>query len=103
MKFDPRTYTPENFWVTLQTKPKKAYPDPDSPPACPITTYATNPAVARTPFDQESASQRKKRSAQQARSVQIRQNFVKNKPVWLCAKLLEQLENITLEDFSVFG
>ena len=43
------------------------------------------------------------RSAQEARSVQIRRQFIKNMPGWLRAKLLEQPENTTVEDLCIFA
>ena len=36
MKFDSKTDTPENFLVTLQTKARKTYLEPDPPAVAPI-------------------------------------------------------------------
>ena len=63
MKFDPKTDTPENSLVTLQTKATKAYPDSDPPAVAPIDPHAANPAVEQSRFDQDTI----KRSAQEAR------------------------------------
>ena len=104
MKFDSKTDTPENFLVTLQTKATKAYPDPDPPAVGPIDAHAADAVVERTRFDQETARRAEIiRSAQEARSVQIRRQFIKNMPRWLRAKLLEQPENTTVEDLCVFA
>ena len=99
MKFDSKTDTPENFLVTLQTKATKAYPDPDPPAVAPIDPHAADRAVEQTRFDQDTARRVEIiRSAQEARSVQIRRQFIKNMPGWLRAKLLEQPENTSVED-----
>ena len=75
MKFDSKTDTPENFLVTLQTK---AYPDPDPPAVAPIDLDAADAAVEQTRFDQDTARRAEIiRSAQEARSVQIRRQFIK--------------------------
>ena len=96
MKFDSKTDTPENFLVTLQTKATKAYPDPDPPAVAPIDPHAADAAVEQTRFDQDTTRRAEIiRSAQEARSVQIRRQFIKNMPGWLRAKLLEQPENTT--------
>ena len=104
MKFDSKTDTPENFIVTLQTKAMKAYPDPDPPAVAPIDAHAANAVVERTRFDQETAPRAEIiRSAQEARSIQIRRQFIKNMPGGLRAKLLEQTENTSVEDLCVFA
>ena len=78
MKFDSKTDTPENFLVTLQAKATKAYPDPDSPAVAPIDPHAADAAVEQTRFDQDTARRAEIiRSAQEARSVQIRRQFIK--------------------------
>ena len=89
--------------VTLQTKATKAYPDPDPPALAPIDPHAADAAVEQTRFDQDTARRAEIiRSAQEARSVQIRRQFIKNMPGWLRAKLLEQPENTTVEDLCIF-
>ena len=104
IKFDSKTDTPENILVTLQTKATKAYPDPDPPAVAPIDPHAADAVVGRTRFDQETARRAEIiRSAQEARSVQIRRQFIKNMPGWLRAKLLEQPENTSVEDLCVFA
>ena len=101
MKFDSKTDTPENFLVTLQTK---AYPDPDPPAIAPIDAHAADAVVERTRFDQDTARRAEIiRSAQEARSVQIRRQFIKNMPGWLRANLLEQPENTSVEDLCTFA
>ena len=78
MKFDSKTDTPENFLVKLQTKATKAYPDPDLPTVAPIDAHAADAVVERTRFEQEAASCTELlRSAQEARSVQIRSIYQK--------------------------
>ena len=103
-QFDSKTDTPENFLVTLQTKATKAYPDPDPPAVAPIDAHAADAVVERTRFDQDTARRAEIiRPAQEARSVQIRRQFIKNMPGWLRAKLLEQPENTSLEDLCIFA
>ena len=104
MKFDSKTDTPEIFLVTLQTKTTKAYPDPDPPAVAAIDPHAADRAVEQTRFDQDTARRAEIiRSAQEARSVQIRRQFIKNMPGWLRAKLLEQPENTSVEDLCTFA
>ena len=104
LNFNSKTDTPEVFLVTLQTKTTKAYPDPDPPAVAPIDAHAANAVVERTRFDQEAARRAEIiRSAQEARSVQIRRQLIKNMPGWLRAKLLEQPENTTVEDLYIFA
>ena len=104
LKFDSRTDTPENFLITLQTKETKAYPDPDPPAVAPLHPHAADAAVEQTRFDQDTARRAEIiRSAQEARSVQIRRQFIRNMPRWLRAKLLEQPENTTVEDLCLFA
>ena len=104
MKFDSKTDTPEKFSVTLQTKATKAFPDPDPPAVAPIDPHAADAVVERIGFDQETARCAEiLRSAQEARSVQIKCQFIKNLPGWLRAKLLEQTENTTVEDLCIFA
>ena len=90
--------------VTLQTKATKAYPDPDPPAVAPIDAHAADAVVERTRCDQETVRRAEIIcSAQEARSVQNRRQFIKNLPVWLRAKLLEQPENTTVEDLYIFA
>ena len=101
MKLDSKTDTPENFLVTLQTK---AYLHPDPPAVAPIDPHAADAAVEQTRFDQDTARRAEIiRSAQEARSVQIRRQFIKNMPGWLRAKLLEQPEKTTVQDLCIFA
>ena len=89
LNFDSKTDTPENFLVTLQTKATKTYPDADLPAVAPIDPRAADTAVEQTRFDQDRARRAEIiRSAQEARSVQIRRQFIKNMPRWLRTKLL---------------
>ena len=53
--FDPKTYNPENFFVTLQTKSFKVCPDPSPPAVAPIDGAAADAAVEQTRFDQDTA------------------------------------------------
>ena len=89
LKFDPKTDNSEKFLVTLQTKALKAYPDP--PPVAPIDGAAPNAAVEQTRCDFDIARRAGiSRSAQEARSIQIKRQFIKNMPGWLRAKSVEQ-------------
>ena len=104
MNFDSKTDTPENFLVTLQTKAMKAYPDSDPPAVAPGDPHAVDAAVEQTRFDQDTTRRAEIiRSAQEASSVQIRRQFIKNMPAWLRAKLLEEPEKTTVEDLCIFA
>ena len=104
LKFDPKTDNPENFLVTLQTKALKAYPDPDPPAVAPINGAAVDAAAEQTRFDSETARRAEIiRSAQEARAIQIKRQFIKNMPGWLRAKLLEQPETTSVEDLCIFA
>ena len=103
MKLDSKTHTPKNFLVTLRTKATRAYPDLDPPAAAPIGPHAADAAFEQTRFDQDTPRRAEIiLSAQEARSVQIRRQFIKNMPGWLRAKLLEQPENTTVENLCNF-
>ena len=104
LKFDSKTDSPKNFLVTLQTKALKAYPDPNLVPVAPIDRAAADAAAEQTRFDQDTACNAEQlRSAQEARSTQIRRQFLKNMPGWLRAKLLEQPETTSVEDLCIFA
>ena len=90
-RFDSKTVTPDNFLVTLQTKATKVYPDPNPPAVAPIDPHAADAVVERIQFDQDTARCAEIiRSAQEARSVQIRRQFIKSMRGWLRRKLLQQ-------------
>ena len=90
--------------VTLQTKATEGYLDPDPPAVAPIDPHSADAAVEPTRFDQDAARRTEiVRSAQEARSVQIRRQFIKNMPGWLRAKSPEQPENTTVEDLCIFA
>ena len=90
--------------VTLQTKATEAYPHPDPPAVAPIDPHAADAAVEQTRFDQDTARRAETiHSAQDARSVQIRRQFIKNLPGWLRAKLLEQPKITTVEDSCILA
>ena len=103
-KFDSKKDKPEKFLVNLLTKALKAYPDPNPPAVAPIDSAAPDAAVEQTLFDQDTARRAEiKRSAQKARSNQIRRPFLKKMPGWLRAKLLEQPEDTTVDDLCIFA
>ena len=104
MKFDSKTDTPENFSVTLQTKATRVYPDPHPPAAAPNDPHTADAAVEQTRFDQDTARRAGfLRSAQEARSVQIGLQFIKNMPGCLPTKLFEQPEKTTVEVLCNFA
>ena len=81
MKIDSTADTLEIFLVTLQTNGTKAYPHPELPAVAPIDPHAADAAVEQTRFDQHTARRAEIiRSAQEARSVQIRRQFVEDMP-----------------------
>ena len=72
------------FLFNLQTKATKADPDPDLSAVAPIDAHAADAAAEHTRFHLDTAHQTKTlRSAQEARSVQIKRQFIKNMPGWL--------------------
>ena len=82
----------------------RVYPVPSPPAVAPIDAHAADAAAEQNRFAENTAcSSEIIRSAQEARSVQIRGQFIKNMPGWLRAKLLEQLENTTIEDLCIFA
>ena len=94
----------KTFFFNLQTKATKAYPDPDPPAVAPSDPHAADAAVEQTRCDQDTVRRAEIiRSAQEARSVQIRRQFIKNMPGWQRAKLLEQPENTTVVDLCIFA
>ena len=105
MKFDSKTDTPENFLVMLQSKTMTAYADPDPPAVAQIDPHAAEAANIEQPhFDKDTARRAEPiRSAQVARSVQIRRQLIKNMTGWLRAKLLEQPENTTVQYYCIFA
>ena len=104
LKFDSKTDNPENFFVILQTQAMKAYPDPNHPAVAPIDEHAADAAAEQTRIDQDNARRAEiMRSAQEARSVQIRLQFIKNMPGWLRSELLKQPGNTAVEDLYIFA
>ena len=79
--------------ITLQTKAIKVYPNPNPPAVARIDAHTADAAVGQTRFDRDTARRSGIiRSAQDARSVQIRRGFIRNMHGWLRAKLLEHPE-----------
>ena len=88
LKCDSKIDNPENFLVTLQAKAMKAYPDPTLPAVAPVDAYAANAAAEQTRFDQDPAGCAELiRSAQEAPSIQIREQFIK-KLAWMATWLV---------------
>ena len=70
----------------------------------PIDPHAADAAVEQTWSDPDTAPRAEIiRSAQEACSVQIRHQFIKNMPGWLRAKLFEQPKSTTVEDLCIFA
>ena len=60
-------------------------------PVAPIEAHALDAAIERTRFDEDTARRAEvMSSAQEAHSVQVGLQFMKNMPRWLRAKLLKQ-------------
>ena len=55
VKVDSKRNTPENFFVMLQTKATKTYPDPDTPAVAPFDAHAAGATAEQTRFDQNTA------------------------------------------------
>ena len=88
----------------MQTKALKAYPDPNLVPIAPIDVAAADAATEQTRFEQETAHKAKQlRSAQKARSTQLRRQIKNSIPGWLRAKLPEQPETTSVEDLCIFA
>ena len=103
-KFASRTDRPGKFLVTLQTKATKVYLDPDPPAVAPSGPHAADAVVEQTRFDQATARRAEIiRSAQEARSVQIRRQSIRNMPGWFRARQIEQPENTSIENLCVFA
>ena len=99
MKVDSRTDTAVKFLVTLQTKAVKAYPDPNPPAVAAVDELAPDAAAEQIRFDQVTPRRVDLiRSAEEARSLKVRRQFIKNMPGWPRAKLLEHPENTTVID-----
>ena len=81
----------------------KACPDPDPPDVAQIDAHAGDETVEPTWLDQETARRAEIRSAQETRTIQIRQQFIRNMPGWLRAELLEHPQNIPVEDLCIFA
>ena len=93
-----------SVWSRYKQKATKAYPVPDPPAVAPIDAHGADAAAEETLFDQETALRAEIiRSAQEARSVQIGRQVIKNMPGWLRAKLLEKPEITTVGDLCIFA
>ena len=104
MKIDSKTDTPENFCHVTNKSNGSLSGSRSSGAVAPVDAHAADAVVERTRFDQETARRAEIiRSAQEARSVQIRRQFIKNMPGWLRAELLEKPENTSVEDLCVFA
>ena len=78
-KLDSKTDSPENFFVTLQTKALKAFPYPNLATVAAIDTHAADAAIERTRFDQQTACNAEQlRFAHEARSTIKDDNSLKN-------------------------
>ena len=80
----------------------RAHRDPDSPVVAAIDPHAADADVEQTRFVEDTARGGEMlRSAQAARSVEIRRQFIKSMRGWLRAKLLEQTQNTTVEGLCI--
>ena len=90
--------------VTLRTKARKTYLHPDPLAVAPIDVYAAEAAAEPTRFDLHTACFAEiLRSTQEARSVHIRPQIIKNEPESLRPKLLERFQNTTVEYLCIFA
>ena len=104
LKILSKTDILEDYFVTLQTKTMKIYPDRIYPAVAPNIAHALDAAAERIRFDQDTACRAEVlRSAQESRSLQVSCHFVKLMPGWLRARLLEQPENAPVEDSNIFA
>ena len=73
-------------------------------PVAPIDLHAADAAIEQTGVDEETARNAEQLlSSQEARSTQIRRQFIQNMPGWLRAKLLEQPKTTTVEGLFIFA
>ena len=97
LKYDLSTDNPE-YLLNLQTKGLKTYPNPHPPPVIQVDAHSADSAIDQTRFDQDTARCAEIiHSAEEARSVEVRHQFMKNMPSWRRAELLKQLGNNTVE------
>ena len=106
-KFDPKTDTPENFLVSLQTKAQRAYPTPDLLEVAPLAIAGLDPgpaAAEQTRFDSETATRAARlQAAEDFKNEQIKRIFTKAMPGWLRCKIMEQPANTPVQDLCTFA
>ena len=104
LRFDPKTDTPENFLVTIQTKAIRAYPTPVLPAVDPIDAAAADPVVERTRFDTETAQRAERlQAADDFKNAQVKRIFQKAMPGWLRSKLMEQPPHATVQELCTLA
>ena len=104
LRFDPKTDTPENFLVTIQTKAIRAYPTPVLPAVAPLKPGAADPAVEQTRFDSETAQRAERlQASEDFKNAQVKRIFQKAMPGWLRSKLMEQPPNTTVQELCTLA
>ena len=87
LRFDPKTDSPENFLVNLQTKAQHAYPTPNLPAVAALALPGDGGAGDRaehTHFDGETAARAARlQAAEDNRNEQVKRIFAKGMPGWL--------------------
>ena len=94
LRFDPKTDSPENFLVNLQTKDQRAYPTPNLPAVAALALPGDGGAGDRAEharFDGETAARAARlQAAEDNKNEQVKRIFIKAMPGWLRSKLMEQ-------------
>ena len=94
LRFDPKTDSPENFLVNLQTKAQRAYPTPNLPAVAVLALPGDGGAGDRAEharFDGETgARDARLQAAEDNKNEQVKRIFIKAMPGWLRSKLMEQ-------------
>ena len=105
--FDPKTDTPENFLVSLQTKALGADPGPNLPAVAPLilAELGAAPAAAeQTGFDRETATRDARlQGAEDFKNELSNRIFIKAMPGWLRSKIMGQPANTPVHDLCTFA
>ena len=105
-RFDPKTDTPENFLVNLQSKAVRAYPEPNLPEVAALKIAGLDPAPAaaeQTRFDRETATRDERpQAAEDFKNEQIKRIFIKAMPGCFRSKIMGQPANTPVHDLCTF-
>ena len=103
LKFDPKTQTPEQFLVKIQSQAKLAYPDAVNAEIAAADPALNADAEAARIEREEAENNERTRFHTRERERQIRKLFIKNMPNWLRIKLMEKPENLTVQELCTIA